>query len=202
FGILLGRGDLLSRVVPLLDYNNPSRDGMLERLLAPYVDDRGAPPSDCTRQLPYYKTLKIFAAEADKRPNLMAEYLDEWYHASRREVYFDSHKRGNVFRGYWSWEAAAITFVLGIDDTSYRNAPFYPSDLVEFARQGQDRAARAQRLMPAYALRAKEGEPCPRRGQWSSLGIPAQTRYFEHREIMSNAGAPYALTVWTCAEPA
>ncbi|MFM9438376.1 hypothetical protein ACFDR9_005482 [Janthinobacterium sp. CG_23.3] len=59
-GILLGWGHLLSRLVPIIDYHNPRRDGMLERLFAFYMDGRGAPPDECTRHLPYFKTLKIF----------------------------------------------------------------------------------------------------------------------------------------------
>ncbi len=133
-GILLGWGHLLPRLPALLDYHNPRRDGMLERLLAFYLSERGTPPDECTRHLPYFKTLKIFAAPKEKRSELMAGYLDDWYHASRREPYHDSHTRGTSFMGYWSWEAAAITYLLDIDDHSYRDAQFYPGDLVDFAR--------------------------------------------------------------------
>ena len=47
-------------------------DGLLERLVAPFVSGRGTPPDDCTRHLPYFKTLKIFAAPKEKRPAMMA----------------------------------------------------------------------------------------------------------------------------------
>lgn len=202
FAILLGWINFLPRLASLIDYNNPVRDGLLERLLAPYVPGRGTAPSECARHLPYYKTLKIFDASPAARPQMMAEYLDEWYHASRREPYHDSHKRGIFFLGYWSWEAAAITFALDIDDTAYRDAQFYPRELVEFARANLKNAAAASASQaPADQLRAKEGEPCPRAGRWSSLGIPAQTRHFELGEIMGSAGAPYGLTVWTEVEP-
>ncbi|UQV44676.1 DUF1911 domain-containing protein [Janthinobacterium lividum] len=46
-----------------------------------------------------------------------------------------SLERDISFSGYWSWEAAAITCLLDIDDSSYRNAKFYPADLVAFHRQ-------------------------------------------------------------------
>ena len=84
----------------------------------------------CTRHLPYFTTLKIFAAEKQARPALMQDYLDKWYDASRREPYHDSHARDTSFSGYWSWEAAAITCLLDIDDSCYRDAAFYPADLV------------------------------------------------------------------------
>lgn len=48
----------------------------------------------------------------------------------------------HLVRGYWSWEAAAITCVLDIDDSGYRGAPFYPADLVAFcSRQGEGSGA-------------------------------------------------------------
>lgn len=135
-GILLRYPESLQQLASIIDYRNPQMDGMLERLLQPFVPGRPPPPDECTRHLPYCKTLKIFKASKEERPSIMADYLSEWYQASRREPYFESHTREN-FQGYWSWEAAAITFLLDIDDTSYRNASFYPRDLAEFARLNQ-----------------------------------------------------------------
>jgi len=137
FGILLGWGEQLSHVARIIKHKNPRMDGMLERLLSYYVPGRDTSITTCTRHLPYFKTLKVFNASTEARPGLMAEYLEVWYEASRRESYYDSHTRDTSFKGYWSWEAAAITFLLDIDDTSYRNAEFYPAELVDFARRAK-----------------------------------------------------------------
>ncbi|MYN04438.1 DUF1911 domain-containing protein [Pseudoduganella sp. DS3] len=134
FGLLLGKPDMLQRLAPLLDYHNDDRDGLLERLFSCCIDGREPGINMCRRNLPYSKTLPIFAAPAAERPQLMARYLAEWYQSSRREDYFNRHETGYDFVGYWSWEAAAITLVLGIDDTSYRDMPYYPKDIVDFAR--------------------------------------------------------------------
>ncbi len=134
-GILLGWGSLLPRLAPVIDFNNHEKDGLLERLLAGFVAGRDAAWPTCTRQLPYVNTLKIFAADKEARPALMQAYLQQWYEASRREPYYDSHLRDTSFWGYWSWEAAAISCVLDIDDSSYRGAPFYPADLVALCRR-------------------------------------------------------------------
>ncbi|MQA38131.1 DUF1911 domain-containing protein [Rugamonas sp. FT29W] len=168
---------------------------MLERMLKSYVDNRCELPDECMRHLPYYKTLKIFSAPAEMRSQLMAEYLDDWYHASRREPYYDSHKRGDQFTGYWAWEAAAITYILEIDDTSYRNAKFYPADLVDFARSINAPLA-AQPAPENFGLRAKSGTACPKAGMWETLDIPLQHRRFEQGEIMQATDAAYGLTVW------
>jgi hypothetical protein len=134
FGVLLGWGNQLFHIARIIEYRNPRMDGMLERLLSYYVPNRDISLTECTRDQPYVKTLKIFNATADARPAMMAEYLEDWYIASRCEPYYDSHARDTSFKGYWSWEAAAITFLLNIDDSSYRTAEFYPADLVDFAR--------------------------------------------------------------------
>ncbi len=133
FATLLGLSDLIPRLFPLIDYNNRQKDGMLERMIELLEPSRGVPPDKCTRHLPYFKTIKIFKAPSEKRSELMAEYLNNWYHASRSEPYHDSEDQ-DFFTGYWSYEAAAITFLLNIDDSSYSSAPFYPKELVDFAR--------------------------------------------------------------------
>jgi len=132
FAILLGLETTLGRIAAVIDFDCPKADGMLERLLGVYLDGRSR-PSDCTRHLPYFNTIKIFEASTVEREVLMAEYLANWYAASRHEPYFDSHKRGEEFRGYWSWEAGAIAVALNIDDSSFRDAQFYPRDLADFA---------------------------------------------------------------------
>lgn len=135
FGILLGWPQLLGNLQELIAFNNPEPDGMLDRLLSLHVHDQLVLSDTCTRHLPYYKTLKIFSAAESERPTLMADYLADWYVASRREPYYDSHKQPDLFHGYWSWESAAITVALGIDDALYERAEFYPGELVKFARR-------------------------------------------------------------------
>jgi Domain of unknown function (DUF1911) len=188
-------GGHLQRMPKIIDFNNPQQDGMLERLLASYVPGRGVPPDECTRHLPYYKTLKIFAAPVESRSMLMKAYLAEWYEASRREVYYDSHKRGEIFTGYWSWESGAITFILDIDDSSYGDMMFYPADLVGYARSVN---APKSFVNPNSEpeLREKSGQVCPLGGLWESLDIPPQRRKFEKGDVMQAADAAYGITVW------
>ena len=44
FGILLGHTQLLARIASIIDFRNPQMDGMLERLLQPFVPGRAPPP--------------------------------------------------------------------------------------------------------------------------------------------------------------
>jgi hypothetical protein len=197
FGILLGWTEFLPRVAALLDYRNSEMDGMLERLFQNFVPDRAAPPDECNRHLPYFKTLKIFSAGPENRTLLMQQYLQEWYHASRREPYYDSHKGGASFMGYWSWEAAAITFLLNIEDVTYRDAGFYPSDLVAYARSNRTALLNEEGLHGASGeLRAKSGEVCPVSGLWETLDPPVQQKIFEKGEVIIDFESAYGLTVW------
>ncbi len=196
WAICLGWTNLLHRIPPLIDYRNP-KDGLLERLLESAGIDRGTPPDKCTRHLPYFKTLKVFAAAPDERSTLMAEYLADWYDASRREPYYESHKRGDVFKGYWSWEAAAITVVLGIDDSQYRHAQFYPRDLADFALIAkQSYAPPGLPDLEADELRAKAGDPCPKAGLWEALDVPSKRQRYEADQAMEDLKSAYGLTVW------
>jgi len=196
FGILLGWGEHLAHVARIIEYKNPQMDGMIERLLSSYIPNRDTTITECTRHLPYFKTLKIFDAPSDARPALMAEYLEDWYVASRREPYYDSHTRDTVFKGYWSWEAAAITFLLDIDDSSYRNAEFYPADLVDFARRAKlDETSANQQRTESSNRRIKAGDACPIAGTWQSIDIPSTIKLFTEGEIAPDLGSRYGLTV-------
>ncbi|MEO7497258.1 MAG: PoNe immunity protein domain-containing protein [Massilia sp.] len=195
-GILLGWTQLLPRLATVIDYRNPQMDGLLERLMQAFVPGRPPPPDECTRHLPYFKTLKIFAASEQERPAMLAEYLAEWYEASRRESYYDSHKNNSTFSGYWSWEAAAITLVLQIDDAGYRDATFYPADLVAFAREKVG-VTLGRNTNVAGILRARSGDVCPETGLWETLNLPAERKVFQKGEIMSQVTSPYGITVWT-----
>jgi hypothetical protein len=203
FGMLTGYAAELPRVMRFLDYGNELmgvRDGLIERLVAPFVPGRGQPPDTCTRHLPYRKLLKVFAAAPDKRPALMGKYLDEWFEASRREPYFEQHLEGGFgFYGYWSWEAAATTWVLAIDDRSYRDKPFYPRDLAEFAQRFPPASAAVvlhEPAAPPYALRCEANEPCPRDGFWFSPAKAGSRRYFKQAELMPDLKSDYGLTIW------
>ena len=193
FAILLGWPEYVPQIMAIIDYNNP-RDGMIERLAAMYMERPQPLPSECLRHLPYNKTLAIFDAPTAERPGLMQDYLDDWYQASRREPYYDSHSRGNQFLGYWSWEAAAITTALRIDDALYRDHEFYPRDMADFGKQKGGAGIPGSPL--TLETRAKAGDACPVAGTWESIGIPTQRAAYAKDAKMQDLGSPYGMTVW------
>ncbi|WP_434026407.1 PoNe immunity protein domain-containing protein [[Pseudomonas] boreopolis] len=197
FGLLTGHAQEMPRVMAFLDYVNAElgiHDGLLERLVAPWVPGRPI-PDKATRHLPYRKLFKVFDAAPEDRPALMAKYLDEWYHASRREPYEGQHEGAGVsFYGYWSWEAAATTFVLGIDDSRYRDMPFYPRDLADYARQHAAGAAEHAAQTPG---RVPAGDPVPQTGWWYTPAQIGSRRHFKQGEVFPEIeGTDYGSTFW------
>ena len=64
----------------------------------------------------------------------MTDYLQAWYDMSEDEPYYGSNRKGMRHLGYWSFEAAAISLLLDIDDAGYRDDRFFPRELLDFAR--------------------------------------------------------------------
>ena len=191
FGLLAGYADQMKRIMPIIDYveatpEGQEKDGLIERLIAPFVTDRGTPPKDARRHLPYRKLIKVFDADAEKRPAMMLQYLEDWYEASRREPYHDQHPQPDIrsgisYFGYWSWEAAAVTWLLDIDDSTYREHQFYPKDLVDFAK-AQSEKVQAQDSIEK--IKIKGGEKCPKMGYWTTPAKPNQRQYFNKDDIL------------------
>ncbi len=106
------------------------KDGLMDAI---------ANPDNTTGKLIYPKLfdklLKVFNSPEKDRATLVKDYLGSWYDTMKKSDWHNTHKGVKVngaanFYGYWCFEAAAVTCVLGIDDTSYRDMPYYPNDMV------------------------------------------------------------------------
>ena len=186
--LLLGWAEFLPQLARILDYENDVHDILLETYFSSFIS--GRPEGEkYIRYLPYRKLQKVFDAKPDKRPALMAKYMDEWYEASRREPYHGMHEEIK-FTGYWAWEAAAITWLFEIDDSSYRDKLFYPAELVDYAR-AQYTPAQARIKVPKEIpppkpdgpMRVEGGEQCPREGWWWSPADKESPRFFRRGEV-------------------
>ena len=69
---------------------------------------------------------KVFST-SDKETALL-EYLDGWYKNHSEYSWYDSHKSNtDTYSGYWSFEATAISIILGLDESKLRESVYYPS---------------------------------------------------------------------------
>lgn len=65
----------------------------------------------------------------------MKEYLYSWYENSEELYWYDTQDSPfDIYFGYWCLESAALTFILELDDSSYKDNQYYPRDFVEYAR--------------------------------------------------------------------
>ncbi len=77
---------------------------------------------------PLVNITKMSKEPAEKE---MINYLNNWYFLHKNEPWYDSHKKQKGYAGYWCWEAAAITKIMGLDDEGFKNNPYYPKDILE-----------------------------------------------------------------------
>ena len=75
-----------------------------------------------------------------KAEALIKGFLEkDWYKEHKNTGWYDSHKnKHDTYSGYWCFEAAAITCIMRLDDSSYRDNPYYPKDLVDYYRQNSN----------------------------------------------------------------
>jgi len=132
FAYCLDMGDVYyKQVLDLIA--NQGQDALLDEI-AVQLGDTERPVSDSLLyKTRFNKLYKVIQAAPDKRPKLMLAYLDAWY---KLEGSPENHLMDNdSYRGYWSWEAALVTKLYGIDDSLFIDHEYYPKDLVHWSEQ-------------------------------------------------------------------
>ncbi|WP_460099933.1 PoNe immunity protein domain-containing protein [Pseudomonas sp. H3_C08] len=140
--ILLHRIDLLARFSALIDRAGyAGEDTLYEDLLRKCLPGR-ADLDEWYHDLYTPLIRAIYAESAEESSELLEQYCDGWYQGFEdlQTNWHDSHldiedDDGN-YVGYWTFEAAAIAFLYGIDDSKIDHM-VYPKDLVEYARNLQ-----------------------------------------------------------------
>lgn len=105
------------------------KDGLMDAIFSP-----GTTGGKLIYPKLFENLYKVFSADPSERPQQMKNYLENWYDTMKKSDWHNTHKTAKVngaanFYGYWCFEAAAVTRVLGIDDTSYRDLAYYPKDI-------------------------------------------------------------------------
>lgn len=62
----------------------------------------------------------------------MSIYLEKWYDLHKSDPWYDNHKKQRGYSGYWCWEAAAVVNIMKLDDSSFKDNPYYPYDMVHW----------------------------------------------------------------------
>lgn len=92
-------------------------------------------PADVSKKLLFPKYLSVLQKVVfeENKIELLKKYLSKWYNGDCG--CYGAHKSTqNIYYGYWSFEAGAIAKILNLDDSSLKNAKYYPYDLVHYKK--------------------------------------------------------------------
>lgn len=189
--ILLQRTDLLKRFVALTDKAGYAGDDTLyEDLLRKSLPNR----HDIDQWYHDVYTLLIKATYAESKEEsskLLDDYCKQWYSAFKQAPWHDTHLQGEdgSYVGYWAFEAGAIAFLYGIDDSRI-NHMIYPKDLVEYARNYRP-------VSGTQVERVDAGQACVKTGYWFTPAKADSRRYFSQGEVMPKfTDSLWGDTIW------
>jgi len=138
FGVLFNLDKvIIKKLVKLFEADDKkAEDALLDKLVLSVLPDRKQ--GNILQHPKAYQSLSdAINATKEEQPKLMQKFLKGWYKSMRKCGWHDVHlgvgKDG--FPGYWCWEAAMVTLLYDMDDSSYHDMPFYPKDMVDYARQ-------------------------------------------------------------------
>lgn len=204
-GALLGDGAALRKIATWLEMYRGT-DILFEFLLSPAVPD----PRDNTdffHVRPYDPLIDAFytAETAQASSAFVKKYLEGWYKSFEGVPWHNGHLKGGddfmPYYGYWSFEAAAVCLIHGIDDSSFREHLVYPKDLADWAHANHSLARLKTGAAPEPSesqapLRCPAGQACPRVGWWSTPARSDSRSRFSFGQVMPEIGGDYGATIW------
>lgn len=130
-GVLLGVNSCFAKDVKMLLENSKINDWLLFYLL----DSLDGEQIEREEEMLFpnsFSNLQKVVFQQDGKVQLLKRYLtNDWYNEDCG--CYEAHKsKQNIYYGYWSFEAGAIAKILKIDDSSLKDVPYYPYDLVHY----------------------------------------------------------------------
>lgn len=135
-GVMLGVSqDLHARIEKLLKIYH-DKDTLAHFLLnAREIETWQLHSSQFFIERPYSKLYSVITcSEQDEAVRKLVTYLKkDWYPLHDEAGWHDTHSIDDyVYRGYWSFESGAIVKILGLDDSSLKDVPYYPFEMVHY----------------------------------------------------------------------
>ena len=176
---LLGHPDLVPRVMSWIDKNaefNRGRDGLFEFIVHRLLGTQGEVERVLLHPSVYRSLAKATVSPPEERPALVAAFLKDWYKNMDPCYWQGLHTdppEQSLYFGYWSLEAALVTVLWDIDDTSYRDHLVYPKDLVSWAREH----GFARPIAQGKPILVMTGDPAPHSGLYAAYdGLAPEVR--------------------------
>lgn len=86
---------------------------------------------------PYELLYNITQLPKEKAEEAIKEYLDKWYEMHKEDPWYNTHLRDKGYSGYWAWEVGAVVKKMNLDDSSFKDHPFYPYDMVHWKKDNE-----------------------------------------------------------------
>ena len=202
---LLHRRELLPRLAAIFDPSSQGRDLLYEDLLAFEIDGR-VEVDRWYHGCPYRDLIDCLFGETDQEIVAHFErYLKIWYKSFANAPWHDSHLliEGDVcagYFGYWAIEAAALAYLMKVDDANFREHLVYPKDMVDFAKLMDDAQVSEDEHSKSH-LRVAGGLSCPQSGYWMTPAQLGSRQFFKINEVMPiYARSAYGVTIWQWSE--
>ncbi len=194
---LLHRQDLLPRLAALQDGYFAGEDVLYEDFLYFGLPDSRYEAEILTHTKAYTDLVDALYADLDGKEKAEAhllQYIKRWYKTSMKGLpWHNAHLEANQagYYGYWSFEAGAVAFLQDLDDHALRDFPYYPKDMVDWARQFNPDSHINQ------LGRCQANAPCPQAGTWWTPAKPDARRAFAQGDIMPDyPDSSYGATIW------
>ena len=127
---------------------------------------------------------------------LLDEYLSDWYKIHKNTLWYNSHldlENTYEYSGYWAFEAAALVYLLDLDDRSLHHYLFYPKDIVQWARDNkQNNLLNRDTQQRSVAA----GDICPQSGYWFTVAKENSRQYFNQGDIFPNFKNDWGEVYW------
>lgn len=91
-------------------------------------------------------------------------------------------QNNDKYVGYWSFESAAVVYLLDLDDSSLHQFLYYPKDLVAYARTKQPPASATTNRYTGRTLRV--GETCTSTGWYEALHLNNRREHFTVGQVI------------------
>ena len=120
----------------------------------------------------------------------LTAYLKEWYLLHEDQLWYDSHldlEHNDKYVGYWSFESAAVVYLLGLDDDSLHRFIYYPADLVSYARH-QDQLVTQASSTPNNRYTGRTlctGDQCVSTGWYIAPHLNSRIEHFELGQVIA-----------------
>ncbi|QUP56194.1 DUF1911 domain-containing protein (plasmid) [Ralstonia syzygii] len=190
---LLRHETLIPKVMGWVDKTyefNRGRDILFENVVQALTGKHVETEKVLLHPLPYRPLGRATVYAPEERSALVKEFVETWYKHMKPCYWHGTHTEGSSYFGYWAFEAALVTVLWDIDDSSYRDHLVYPKDLVDWYRSHTDS------VPDNRPPRTPAGQPCPKEGWWFTPAAAGSRRFFKQGEVMPEVKSDYGSTFW------